>query len=578
MNKDKQQDIKALLQFIYDEETVDAIWNDFITLLETCPPGISQPVFTNKDALLITYGDMLSPALGDEKSTGLERLSEFLKKWNHDFTYVHILPFHPYSSDDGFSILDYRTVDKRVGTWENIETLKSQVNLAFDFVLNHGSAKSEWFKQFLANDEKYKHWYVTKPWNYDCSQVVRPRTHPLLTLFSKNDGSIEYVWTTFSADQVDYDFSNPSVLMEFVSIFLEYYRRGAKIIRLDAIAYLWKEDGTSCHHHPKTHAIVKLFRAIIDALRMDLKILTETNVPHNQNISYFGQGDEAHMVYNFSLPPLVIHAAISGNAVPLRNWAKNLFPLPSGGLFLNFLASHDGIGVTPAKGLVDDEEFKATLNEAKKRGALISYKMTPEGQIPYELNCAYPSVVAPVSMGSVELRSRAFMATEAILLALPGLPAVYLHSLIGSEAWTKGPSLLGYNRAINREKPRIDEIENALNDPESFRSHVFRIFLKLFDFRNNEESFLPDAGFSVLEGDDSVFAFVRGPTDPSDLSNKNVRHVLCAQNLSGAEASFVLPAKYHFNGEESSIVLQPWETLWIASGGEESVRRFSTAE
>ncbi len=576
MDKDTLLKIKNLLQYIYDNEAADSIFDNLVSLLTSCPEGKSQPVFTNKDALLITYGDMLSPSPGDTDSSGLERLSAFLKKWNRgDFTYVHILPFHPYSSDDGFSVIDYRKVDERIGSWEDIEKLGREVNLVFDFVLNHGSVESEWFKKFLDNDKKYKNWFITKPWNYDDSQVVRPRTHPLLTVFSKTDGSIVNVWTTFSADQVDYDFSNPDVLLECISIFLEYYRRGVKIIRFDAIAYLWKEDGTPCLHHPKTHAVVKLFRAIIDALNIDVKILTETNVPHDQNISYFGGGDEAHMVYNFALPPLVLHASISGNAVPLRNWAKNLFPLKSGECFLNFLASHDGIGLTPAKGLVDDDAFKATLNKAKKRGALISYKNTPEGPIPYELNCSLSSVTAPASMGSVSLRAMAFTAVNAVLLSLPGLPAVYFHSLVGSEDWTKGPALLGYNRAINREKPRADEVERGLNDPESFRSLVYNGFQKMFAFRQNEEAFLPDAGFTVLEGDDSVFAVIRGPENSG-------RHVLCAQNLSGKEAGFNFPAGYHFNGDDTSITLKPWETLWIASGGhsggKEESRRFSTAE
>jgi sucrose phosphorylase len=572
MDKNKLQNIQTLLQYIYDDKTTDAIWDNFVSLLENCQPGKTQSVFTNKDALLISYGDMLSPVPDDKKTSGLSRLTDFLKKWNHNaFTYVHILPFHPYSSDDGFAVIDYRKVDKSVGSWEDVEKLGKDINLAFDFVLNHGSAKSEWFNKFLRNDEKYKNWYITKSWNYDCSQVVRPRTHPLLTLFSKTDGSVEYVWTTFSTDQVDYNFSNPEVLLEFISIFFENYRRGAKIMRLDAIAYLWKEDGTPCFHHPKTHAIVKLFRAIIDALQMDVKILTETNVPHDQNISYFGEGDEAHLVYNFPLPPLVLHAAISGDAAPLRNWAKNLFPLKNGELFLNFLASHDGVGLTPAKGLINDEAFKATLHEAKKRGDLISYKTTPEGQIPYELNCAYPSVVAPESMGAIDLRVRAFIASQAVLLAIPGIPAVYLHSLIGSEAWTKGPALMGYNRAINREKPRVDEVESELEDAQSFRSKVYHTFQKLFKFRQNEKAFHPEAGFTVLDGDESVFAIVRS----SHLSS---RHVLCAQNLSGSEASFTVPVDYQFRGNETSITLQPWETLWIASGWIQDKREFSTAE
>ncbi|MDR2109737.1 MAG: sugar phosphorylase, partial [Spirochaetaceae bacterium] len=301
---------------------------------------------TGRDALLISYGDMLSAPEGGGGESGLARLGRFLGTWNDGaFTYLHILPFHPYSSDDGFSVIDYREVDRRFGTWADIGELGRRFKLVFDFVINHGSVGSPWFQGFLAGDKRYEGWYVTRPADYDYSPVVRPRTHPLLTPFTRADGSPVHVWTTFSADQADYDFSNPRVLLEFVGLLLEYARRGGRIVRLDAIAYLWKEDGTPCIHHPKTHGVVKLFRAVIDYLNLDMLILTETNVPHEQNVSYFGDGDEAHMVYNFALPPLTLHAAVSGDAGPLRAWAKDLPPCGPGRLFLNFLASHDGVGL-----------------------------------------------------------------------------------------------------------------------------------------------------------------------------------------------------------------------------------------
>jgi len=256
----------------------------------------------------------------DAEGWGLEKLHWFFQRWNQGaFNYLHILPFHPFTSDDGFSVVTYREVDELYGTWEDIESLGAKHKLAFDLVINHGSVSSPWFRGFLENREPYNQWYISREPYYDYSAVVRPRTHPLLTPFTRKDRSTVYVWTTFSTDQVDYDFSNPQVLFEFIKILLEYIQRGARIIRLDAIAYLWKEDGSSCLHHPKTHGVVKLLCAIIDLLQLDVLLLTETNVPHRENISYFGEGDESHMVYNFALPPLVLHAAISHDTNPLQS-------------------------------------------------------------------------------------------------------------------------------------------------------------------------------------------------------------------------------------------------------------------
>jgi sucrose phosphorylase len=529
--------IQKFLEFIYGKTGMEHIFPSLMKCLEQfrrewnpdTPP--QTETITHKDALLISYGDMLSaPTAAAEGESALARLDRFLAEWNRgSFTYLHLLPFHPYSSDDGFSVIDYRRVDSRLGDWDDIKHLSRRFKMTFDFVINHGSVQSDWFKQFLAGEEKFQNWYLTRPEHYDWSTVVRPRTHPLLTPFVKSDGSKTWVWTTFSADQVDYDFSCPEVLLEFIGIFLDYVRRGGRMLRLDAIAYLWKEDGSPCLHHPKTHALVKLLRAIIDCLDLPVLILTETNVPHRENISYFGNGDsEAHLVYNFALPPLTLYAAISGDAGPLRKWAAELPALPAGNCFLNFLASHDGVGLNPAKGLVEDTAFAQTLEEAKRRGALVSMKSTADGPVPYELNCSWADMVAPESLGPPEARARAFLTTYAVALALPGLPAVYFHSWTGSQAWKEGVDLLGYNRAINREKPAVDRLEGELTREGSFRSLVLRGFQELLAFRSFSAAFDPASPCRVLESGDGLFVLLRGPDSAAGK-------VLCIQNFSPSE-------------------------------------------
>ncbi|AEF86931.1 putative sucrose phosphorylase (Sucroseglucosyltransferase) [Treponema primitia ZAS-2] len=609
-DNEKSEALQNLLVFIYGDKPGRETHAKLLSILEGVEHGPGLQGFTHRDAFLISYGDMLAPAGGDRGSaaedpsgeavaelpgsaladtfpaeTGLSWLGNFLERRNEGaFTYLHLLPFHPYSSDDGFSVVDYREVDPRFGTWEDIAALGKGFKLAFDFVVNHGSVKSPWFQGFLAGDKRYEGWYTTRPKDYDYSAVTRPRTHPLLTPFTRKDGSEVYVWTTFSADQVDYDFSNPEVLLEFIRIFLEFAKRGARIIRLDAIGYLWKEDGHPCIHHAKTHAVVKLFRAIAETLGLDLLLLTETNVPHLQNVAYFGTGDEAHMVYNFALPPLVLHSLLSADSGPLRSWAKTLPPYSEKGwLFLNYLASHDGVGLGPAKGLVDDAAFALSIEEAQRRGALVSYKATPEGPIPYELNCSYVSLAAPPSLGSAEIRARAFLASQGVLLSLAGLPAVYFHSWIGSEAWTEGPELLGYNRAINRERPPIDRVDRELDDPHSLRSLIYRGIKGFLQFRKAEEAFSPEIPQRILDADGAVFAVLRGPVGGFPAKAKagsagiSSRYVLCAQNLGAKPATLRLRENgiplEGIAGEE--LALAPWETRWIAYGGGEK-RELST--
>lgn len=560
--------MEELLSRIYGPKLGKETLTKLLALLDASPRGPGLRLFTAKDAFLISYGDMIAPAKDAPAESGLSRLGNFLEKWNRGaFSYLHLLPFHPYTSDDGFSVVDYGQVDGRFGSWDDIAALGSRFKLVFDFVLNHGSVQSPWFRGFLAGDPCYEHWYTTRPKDYDYSKVVRPRTHPLLTPFTRKDGSVVHVWTTFSTDQVDYNFCSPDVLLEFVKIFLEYVQRGARIVRLDAICYLWKEDGDPCIHHPKTHAVVKLLRAVAEFLDLDVMILTETNVPHAQNVSYFGDLDEAHMVYNFALPPLVLHTVLSADAEPLRRWAKTLPGPEKGWIFLNYLASHDGVGLSPAKGLVEDAAFAATLEEAGKRGALVNYKGSPEGPIPYELNCSYVSMVAPVSLGADEIRARAFLATQGTLLSLAGLPAIYFHSWIGSEAWKEGPELLGYNRAINRERLPLDLLEKELENQDSLRFRIYHGINRFLEFRQAEAAFKPQVPQRILDTRGAVFALIRGP-DPVFRD----RWVLCAQNLCAQASSFTVQEPGAFRGE---ITLEPWETRWIALGAGER-RELST--
>jgi sucrose phosphorylase len=534
-----------------------------------------QQRFSEKDSLLITYGDMVSAqhAVGaplqseNMKAGALARLADFFERRMRGlFSYIHILPFFPYSSDDGFSVIDYRTVDPALGTWEDIKAAGNGRKLAFDLVINHASAQSAWFSAFKAGIKPYDRFFIRRPLDYDAKTVLRPRTHPLITPVTLDNGQTAGVWTTFSADQVDLDFSEPAVLVEFVDIMLDYAARGAGLLRLDAIAYLWKADDTSCAHLPQTHAVVKLVRAIIDALGLDMVVLTETNVPHEENMSYFGKGDEAHMVYNFSLPPLVLHAFATGDAGPLSRWATNL-RVPDGGTLLNFLASHDGIGVTPARNLVPD--FERTIAAVKERGGLVSYKATPEGPVPYELNISWGDAVARPDADERE-RAHALIASYAVACAMDGVPALYFHSMFGSRNWKEGPALLGYNRAINRERPALDALESQLDDPGSMRAISFAGLSSLLRERARRPVFSPASPRRAWPMEGSVFAVERGSGHTA---------VLVLVNCSGKTAHVYLPeswltAKSGFdpvNGQEAllnrtgngKLELEAYQVIWI---------------
>jgi sucrose phosphorylase len=423
---------------------------------------------TQNDALLITYGDQVR----EDGVHPLSTLADFLGAHAAEVVSgVHVLPFYPYSSDDGFSVIDYCTVDPKLGDWEDVTRLGTRFEVMFDAVLNHCSAESEWFQRYLRWDPSFRDWFITIEGDPDLSQVVRPRALPLLTTFDTADGR-KRVWTTFSADQVDLNAKNPDVLLALIDVLLFYVKRGARFVRLDAIGYLWKEIGTSCIHLPQTHRAIELMRSALDMVAPDVVLITETNVPHRDNVSYFGDGDhEAQLVYNFALPPLALHSLTTGSAEKLSRWAASL-ELPSRGVtFFNFLASHDGIGVNPVRGILADEEIDALVALAERRGH-VSYKANPDGtESPYELNVSYFDALSD-GTGSEREQIDRFLAAHAIQLAMIGMPGIYFHSLFGSRGDEAGVEQSGIKRRINRQKFTRAELEAELSDPGSRRSVI----------------------------------------------------------------------------------------------------------
>ncbi len=481
---------------------------------------------SEKDAILITYADQFNKI--DELP--LQTLYKFGKEYLEGVVSgLHILPFFPWSSDDGFSIIDYREVDPLLGTWQDINRLGNNFQLMIDAVINHISSKSDWVNKFLDGDPKYKDFFISRAPAEDLSMVFRPRTSPLLTQFNTKDGP-KWVWTTFSADQIDLNYKNPQVFKEIVDILLLYVHNGASIIRLDAIAYLWKEIGTKCIHLPQTHAIVHLFNRILDQVAPNVKLITETNVPHEENISYFGDGyTEAHLVYNFTLPPLILHTLYSENANNLTQWASQL-TLPTDQVtFFNFLASHDGIGVTPVKGILTDNDIEQLETEVIKRDGLISYKKNQDNsESPYELNISYLDALSLTNekYGSKNHIAR-FILAHAIMMSMVGLPGLYIHSLLGTKSWHEGVERTGQKRTINRKKFDYEKIKEELTDEDSITKRVYHGMSVLLQTRAKSSAFHPHGAQLIIDLGKSIFALLRISQSGNDI-------VLCLHNISSS--------------------------------------------
>lgn len=554
--------INKLIDLIYGETFTDTHRKVLLEKIGNAASLITEKRksgWDEKDLVLITYADQFS-ATGEK---ALPVFTRFYNKWlSHSFSHVHLLPFYPWSSDDGFSVIDYHEVAPETGTWSDIAELKQSTSLMFDYVCNHMSAKSQWFANYLQQTPGYEDFFISVDPETDLSAVTRPRALPLLTPFTLHDGSVRHLWTTFSEDQIDLNFASPDVLIAMVDVLLHYLMEGANYIRLDAVGFMWKIPGTHCIHLEQTHQLIQLFRAITEAVAPGTVIITETNVPHKDNISYFGNGEnEAQMVYQFSLPPLVLHAIHRQDVRTLSQWASSLELPSTKTTWFNFLASHDGIGLNPLRGILPESDILSLVEKLQQEGALVNWKNNPDGtRSPYEINVTYLDALSPKNAADNERIAR-FILAHAVLLSFPGVPAIYIQSALGSRNDYEGVERLGYNRAINRKKYIVSEIDSELSNKTGIRHKIFKQLSELIAIRRAEQIFHPDSHALFETSGEHIFKIIRvtekGERITALFNFSQHIQTVNSEGISGTE----LITKQNISG--TTLTLNPWQVMWI---------------
>ena len=548
------------LSSLYGDQA-EWVANEVNGLLERYRNAIAQKhasttKLTASDAILITYGDSIQTS----ESNPLQTLSHFCQAQLADcISAIHLLPCFPYTSDDGFSVQDYFQIDPELGDWDDVTAMSGSFDIMLDAVVNHCSQHNAWFKSFLEGDPEFDDYFITADPDVDYSAVTRPRALPLLHRYPKQGGKVS-VWTTFSEDQVDLNYHSAKVFVQVLDVLLFYVAQGSRFIRLDAIAFIWKELGTTCLHLPQAHLIIQLYRHYIEQLAPNMSIITETNVPHDENVSYFGDGhNEAHLVYNFTLPPLLMHSLHEEEVETLTRWANTL-QLPSDEVcFFNFTASHDGVGVRPLKNIVSDESIQRLADIAQAHGGFVSMRDNGDGtKSPYEINCNYLDfATAPDAENG--LRAQRFLLTQSVMLAMPGVPGIYYHSILGSENDRQAALDSGINRRINRQKLTTSTLEAELADSNTLRHLVFSGYRRLMQARRNDAAFDPFGTahyqqqgkvFIIHRVSDSgdVYALHNFSSDSSEVTQlpAQLTDQLCGETVSGG-----------------SLTLQPMEYRWL---------------
>jgi sucrose phosphorylase len=522
-----------------------------------------------KDIVLITYGDSIE----QKELHPLKTLKQFLNQYCQDtINSVHILPFFPYSSDDGFSVIDYSSVNEALGNWDDIKAISTDFRLMSDVVINHCSARSAWFNNFIKGEGPGSDFFFTASPLDDLSQVVRPRTSELLRLTETANGE-KYVWCTFSHDQVDFDFRNPKVLLAFVSIMRQYLDAGIRIFRLDAVAFLWKKLGSPSINLEETHEVVRLLRTLIEHAVADAVIITETNIPNRQNLTYFGNANEAHGIYNFSLPPLLVNTLVTGNCRHLKAWLGSMPPAQNGTFFFNFIASHDGIGLRPAEGLLSDDELSSLVTTMQNFGGRISWRMAENGgQKAYEINIALFDALQGTTKGQDKWGLERFICAHSIMFALEGIPGLYIHSLLGTNNDYDKLKNTSQNRSINRHKWDYEALHEALNSPYSQHSKVLKRMSHLISIRKKQAAFHPNAVQFTLQLGEQIFGFWRQSIDRRqsifcvfNISDQEQTVRLSDINLIGTDNWVDLLTDQAIRHEDLEIVLSPYRSVWISN-------------
>lgn len=564
-----QQHIVNIYPDISAEDYAESLIDIMGLRMRTPTPDSHKSHWNESDAWLITYGDSIQK----EDEEPLTTLLNFSKKHLKDvINGIHILPFYPYSSDDGFSVIDYVQVNDSLGDWTHVEAIAKEFRLMADLVVNHCSARSRWFENFKSCTEPGKDYFIAMDENVDTSDVVRPRTSPLLKEVETLDGK-KFVWCTFSHDQVDLNFANPDMLLELIKIIKYYLDRGIRIFRLDAVAFLWKELGTPCIHLPQTHEIIRLIRTLVEHHSREAILITETNVPNFENLSYFGNANEAHAVYNFSLPPLMLHALTTGTSRHLKTWQMTMPPAQFGTFFFNFIASHDGIGLRPAEGILADNDINDLVKCMESFGGKISWRTTGDHQVkPYEMNITLFDALKGTVNGPDSHQVQRFICAHAIMFSLEGIPAIYIHSLFGTENYYDGVTHTGQNRTINRYKWQADDLNDALEDNHNIHGQIFQKMKELLAVRIKQPGFHPNAVQYTLHLNDQIFGFWR-------QSSKRDQSIFCLHNVSHEHVSIPLSSLnlinldswkdvvtgQKFDDLHANIELDPYQFLWLSN-------------
>ena len=571
--------LRKLLGTIYSSNTkeeINFISNQLLQILDNFSAKSSYEEISNKElwdesySILITYADSVYKNGEPTLITLRELLSNHFGSLSK---VVHILPFLKSTSDGGFAVSSYDSLEEKFGDWNDLKNISQKHILMADLVLNHVSSSHPWVQQFIKSQEPGISNVFSPEENLDWTNVVRPRSSSLFSEVKTNDGS-KKVWTTFGPDQIDLNWNNPKMTLNFLILITTFLSHGIKWFRLDAVGFIWKESGTTCLHLPKAHSIVKVLRILLNNLISDGLLITETNVPQKENLSYLVPEDEAHMAYNFPLPPILLEAIITSKADILNSWIFKWPDLPENTTLFNFTASHDGVGLRPLEGLMNEKRIKNLLINCEKRGGLVSHRLLSNGEDkPYELNISWWSAMEDSGIDSNRYQFERFLLTQLLVMALKGVPAFYLPALLASENDIKNFSLTGQRRDLNREKFNSENLSSIFENPDSNANRNLKQLKNAMNVRSKLKQFHPGSQMECLSNGRSDIVVIKRGNGPKsvytihNITENKINYQLNDEDLSELNTKdlnmrdLLTSNKYNWK----NISLDPFKVIWLCN-------------
>jgi sucrose phosphorylase len=318
---------------------------------------------------------------------------------------------------------------------------------------------------------------------------------------------------------------------------------------------------------------VRLLRTLIESAEEHAIIITETNIPNTQNLTYFGNANEAHGIYNFSLPPLLLNTLLTGNCLYLKRWLMSMPPAQDGTMYFNFIASHDGIGLRPAEGLLSETELDNLVQTVQNFGGKISWRTSDTGeQKAYEMNISLYDALQGTVKGKDQWNFERFICAHAIMFALEGIPGIYIHSLLGTQNDYQKLANTHHNRSINRRRWHVTALEEALADKSLHHVNVLSTLKYLLNIRIKQPAFHPNATQFTLHLGLQLFGFWRQSKDRkqsvfcvSNVSQQPIKLPLSELNLIITESWVELITNMKITELTQDITLAPYQTVWISN-------------